>query len=360
MGQLDLTKSTTIDPGKPDFEVEQAGLDEPQDQKESTYMNTEWPNQLGAWEGEKNIPELRGAIKAMSTYVAGLGFTTESTKDQVILEGITGWGEDNFTSIMMNLLNVSMFGRDAYAEIIRNDKTGTLINLMPLNTGRMRHVLNREGRLIRYEYLQSNGKFKSFIPERIFHICNDRIANQMRGTSFTEIAQWITDAKQEAMRDWRRISHLSSIRIMYVDEDDTTRLNKVNAEYAAGIKNGSVMVITGKKDEVGFEDLVLPPVEAFMTWIRYLENYYYQIVGVPRVIATAEDLTEAASKVGTLNFEPFYTHRQHILEADIWNQLGIRIKFNRPPSLSNNLQQDQAKDGPNAFQPNDIQAGVGK
>jgi hypothetical protein len=76
---------------------------------------------------------------------------------------------------------------------------------------------------------------------------------------------------------------------------------------------------------------------------------------VPRVIATSENYSEASSKIGFLTFEPTYTNEQTLLEANLWSQLGLRLTFNRPPSLMNTLQSSEAKNtGQTNFQPKDM------
>lgn len=49
------------------------------------------------------------------------------------------------------------------------------------------------------------------------------------------------------------------------------------------------------------------------------------------------------------------------LEADIWNQLKIRIKFNKPISMIDNMAQSEAANtGQTGFQPNDVTANSGE
>ena len=96
-----------------------------------------------------------------------------------------------------------------------------------------------------------------------------------------------------------------------------------------------------------------------IAWIQSLENYFYLAVGIPKVIASPDGLSEGSSKVGYLMFEPIYSFRQILLEADIWNQLNLQIKFNRPPSLQDNIQSNEAKNtSQTGFQPGDMQVGM--
>ncbi len=354
--ELDITQTSTVDLKSlvPDFSVQNQILDGPTDIKETFWMDEEWTKKVGYW---KTIPEFNRPITALSVWTAGKGFTTQPNF-QVILDKIIGWGEDSFTSIMQNLIKTKKFAGDSYAEIIRNKETATLINLKVLNNGRMRHVVNQQGIIIGYDYRQVDGKFKRFKPEEILHLCNDRIGDEIHGTGIYELVKWVLDAKHEAMNDKRRQLHLSTIRVMEVAEDDKPRMANLRRDFAEAIKNGSVLLVPEGFGKL--QDLV-PPTTEHIAWTTYLENFVYQAIGVPRVIATSENFTESGGKIGFLTFEPIYTNEQVQLEADLWNQLAIRVKFNRPPSLDNNLNQDQAKDGPlTATQPNDTIAGRGE
>lgn len=351
---ISTTTTTDLD-GVQDFSITPQDTDSPET-GETNYINKDWTEQFGAY---MEFPELYRSVTSLATWTAGLGFTTDNAT-QVILDNLIGWGEDTFTSIIMNMFKVMVIGGDAYAEIMKSD-SGTIINLKVLNTGRMKIVVNEQGIIIRYEYLtpKKDKVEHEFKPEEIFHISNERIGDQIHGTSIVSVLKWIIEAKKEALEDWRRISHLSTIRVMYVDVDDAVGLAKINAQYAEGIKNKHVMLIPGKRGEKEFQDLTVPPIDAFMRWMDYLDSEFYRVSGTPKVMSTSENFTEAGSKVGFLTFEPVYVTRQTQLEKDIWNQLAWKGKFNRPPSLDKDLQKDEAKDGDLTPQPSDTTAGVG-
>lgn len=353
IGNTTITDMTNV---VKDYSVTAQNTDGVSEQKETEWTFQNWSQNLGYY---KKIPELQKAIGALAVWSVGKGFTA-NIRTSVLLENIKGWGEDTFESIMWNLLVTKKICGDAFAEVIRNKETGTLINLKPLDPGSMKVVVDEKGIIKRYEQItKGQTPNKRFEPSKIFHISNDRIADEIHGTSVIDACEWVILARNEAMNDWKRISHRSTIRVMYIDADNATRLSQVKAEYAEAIKKGELMIIPAKPNEAEIRDLVLPPIDAFIRWIQYLENFFYQAVGVPRVIATSENYTEAASKVGFLTFEPVYTWEQVQLEKDLWNQLAIKLKFNRPPSLGGDLSRDQAKDG-QAFQPNDTQAGAGQ
>ncbi len=358
MAETDLGQAVITDMSArvKDYSVDTVQTDAASGQKETEYTNNRWTQQLGYF---KKIPELNRAITALSIWTAGKGYTTD-TSTEVLLDNITGWGEDTFQDIMMNLLKTKKIGGDSFAEIIRNDE-GTLINLKPLDPGVIKVVVNKQGILKRYEQTSKTKQpNKKFQPNEILHLCNDRIADEIHGTSIIDVCEPVILARNEMLADRRKVLHRNvvPVRIIEVDSDDTTKLALLKKQYEDVINKGEVIIIP--KGNVSIIDSN-PVIVDSLPDIRYLENFFYQAVGVPRVIATSEDYTEAASKVGFLTFEPIYTNEQVSLEKDLWNQMAIKIKFNRPPSLGGDLQRDEAKDtGQMGFQPADTKAGVGE
>ena len=342
-----------------DFAVDSQTIDSPQDQNETTWDFNNFPQWLGYY---NTIPELKKAIQTYGTWVVGQGFDVDlqNTKQSVILDHINGWGEDSFTSILWNMLIMKKVNGDAFAEIVRDPKTKMLLNLKPLTPERMTIVVNRKGRIKEYRYrgIKQDSAYQTFKPREIFHLCNDRIADQIHGDSVVEALRWLIDARQEAMQDWRRISHRSTIRIIYTEEDNPTKLSTMKAQYQSAIKNGEVMVLPGKRNEYEAQDLNLPPVDAFLSWIRYLENAFYKAVGVPKTLAgDAEGIPESGGKMVVLTHEPTYIREVTDLEKDLWNQVGIKITFKRQASIKDNVQETDAKNvnQTQATQPGDTQ-----
>ena len=353
---FNATTSTTMKTGVPNYKVSAKTLDSAGPQDETYYTNDNWPVYLGYL---KSIPEYFQALKSLARFTVGLGFEVV-VGNAVLLENIKGWGEDSLQSILSSMIIEKKANGDSYAEVIRNDTDG-LINLKKLNPSKVRHVVGKNGILKRYDVQNAEGEWKEKEVWEIFHLCNDRIGDEIHGTSVMESCKWVIDAKNEAMSDWRRISHRSSIRVMYIDETNTTRLLQVKTEYATAIKSGELMLIPAKKGDAEFVELTLPPIEAFMRWIEYLDNFFYQAVGVNRTIAGGLDQTEAGQKMGYMTFEPTYTEEQTLLESDIWNQLAVKVKFNRPPSLSGMMRQDEIKNsGMLGMQPNEATMNLGQ
>lgn len=205
--EITQTTTTTLNSSVQNFNVNLENTDGASG-NETYWYNQKWSEYLGYYD---RIPELKSAIKGYATWITGKGVTYFNPYQKAQLEQIRGWGEDDFLSILWNMLVVKKINGDAYAEIIRDEK-GNLINLKPLDPSRIRHVVNSKGVLIRYDYQQTNKDWTKFKPYEIFHIVNDRIADNIHGDSVLTSIKWAIDARNEAMQDWRRISHRSTIK----------------------------------------------------------------------------------------------------------------------------------------------------
>ena|SRR3990167_8795899 len=361
MASLDLAQATTtgLKTGVPDFKVSPRVIDEAGVQDETYWTNPNWTTYLGYL---KSIPEYRNAVRALAIWACGKGWTSPSNETTAQLDRITGWGEDSFDSIMQDMIVVKKTNGDAYAEIIRNDN-GTLINLKKLNPSKIRHVVDPKGLILRYDLMQADGEWHEIKTTDIFHICNDRIANEIHGTSVLESCKGIIDWFNEIMSDLRRMMHRSSVRVIYIDMDDTTKLGTVKEQYKEAIKNGEVLILPGKRGvDAEIVDYSIPPTAAYLDVLRFVNNYFYEVLGTSKIITGGvEGTTEANSKMGYLSFEQPYMTEQRLLEQDLWNQLAIKVKFNRPVSLKDEMQTSEAANtGQTGFQPTDFNAQVGR
>jgi len=352
MTELDIAKTTTtdLDGAGTEYSVSAETLDSAT--TDETFYD--FPNASEYLGYYKTIPELKGAIDALAIWTVGKGLETDEQTNN-LLENLTGWGEDSIQAILKNMIVQKKVFGDAFAQIVRNDN-GTLINLIPMYAGDMRIVVDKKGIIKRYEQRQTTGKPIKFKPEEILHLCNNRVGNEIHGVSVVEVCKWVIDARHEALTDNRTVMHRNKVpvRIIEVDTDDTTKRNALITEYEDAIKNGEVLVIP--KGTVEIKDTTIA-IQDPIGWITYLENFFYQAVGVPRVIASSQEYSEASSKVGYMTFEPIYTAEQTELEADLWGQLALRVKFNRPPSLTGIMQESEQKNtGQTGFQQNEVAA----
>lgn len=350
--------STTTTTAPTDFAIGSLDTDGVQEQTESFNDNEDWTKFYGKY---MSSTKLKSAIKKYATWVVGLGWTASSS-DTVILENIRGPREDTILSFLWNMVIVKKINGDAYAEIIRDEDTGNLINLKPLNPGTIRVVFNREGIIIRYEQKSRTKDPNKIIPvEKMFHIINDRIADSLKGDSVIESLIWNLEAQEEARRMYRKkVKNSGIIGIVEADTQDTAKLATLKTPIKKGLEDGTFLMIP--KDVLEVKDWVVRlNTQEMIQWLGYLDDEFYQILGIPKVIAGGSGEIEGDSKISYLTFEPDYKRAIRELEDDFWNQIGIRIKFNLPPSLKQELvNNEQANTSQVGFQPNDTTAGVGE
>lgn len=353
LSQSTSTTSTIEDYSVSPYVVEDAAAEE------YYYTNPNYPQNLGYY---KTIPELKQAIDALAVWAVGRGWTSD-IRSKVLLDHITGWGEDTFQSILMNLLITKKINGDAFCEIIRDKNKNLLLNLKPLNPSKVRIVVNKKGFIKRYDVQDASGEWQKFEKDKILHLCNDRIASEIHGTSIVESVKWIIDARNELMTDMRRISHRSTIRVLYVDYNDKTKLSTLRDQYEDAMKKGEVLILPGMKGkDVEIVDYGTPPIAIMLQQIQYYENFFYQAVGVPKVVlGGAQEYSEAGAKVGYMTWEQPYMTEQRQLEYDLWNQLGVKVEFEKPISMKDAMQQSEAANtGQVGIQQNETTAGVGR
>jgi len=351
--QNDITQATRTDIAGTitDYEVDTEQTEGINADGETYSYNNDFSKWYGYY---KTIPEVKKPIDNYATWVLGRGYTTD-TASQVLLDNIMGVGGESFLDILWNGMVVKKFNGRSYTQIIKDGDL--IINLKPLDPASMKTVFGRDGLILRHEQISKipGNKPKKFKPNEMFYLVNDRVADNNAGTSVIEACEWIILARNEAMADWKRISHRSTIRVLYVDENDKTRLANLKAQYANSKENDEVLILTCKKGDAEFQDLTLPPVESFLAWIRYLENAFYKAIGFPKSLTgDAEGIPESGGKMAYFNHMPIYNKEVTELEADIFNQLGIEIKFNRQDSLTDNMQTQEGKNNAQTgFQPQD-------
>ena len=318
-------------------------------QKETVWDYPDAKANLGYY---KSIPELKASLHILGLRTCGLGWTADN-RVTAILEGLTGWGEDSFQSIMQEMIKEKKYLGDSMAEIVRNKETGTLLNLKKLWVGAMRSITNEQGILIRYEQILPDGSIRKLRPEQVLHLCNDRAGNEIHGTSVIESLKLIIDAKNEALQDERTIRHRQLLGVLEVDTDDTTKIADAVKQYQNAVKNNEVLVTIKGTSELKDNPMTT---KDRLQWLQYLDNLFYQVVGVPKVLVTSEGYTEAGGKAGLLAFEPVEIAEKTELESDLWNQAAIRVKFNRAPSLLGETQQTETKNaGQTGIQPNETE-----
>lgn len=355
MADLDIQGTSTADlSGVTDFITTNQVTDGVTDSGENVYDSPKFSEYYGAY---KELPLLKKAIDAFATWVLGKGFETDAGT-KITLDHISGRGDEDFLAVLWNMKVVAKINGDSFAEIIRDEKTKTLLNLKPLSPNNVRVVFNKGGRIVRYEDRRS--KNREIKKRNMLHFSNDRVADEMGGTSVVPVVKDSIESRKEAMNDFRRLLHRSSIRIMYVDEDTPTRMANLKRDYKDAIKNGDLLLLPKGISEIP-TDLSAPQTQ-HIEWIRYLENFIYVAVGIPKVImGSVDSIPESGGKISYLTYEQIYTRETREMEADLWSQLAIRVKFIPPASIESGMNNEADKNvAQTGFQPNDTEAGVGK
>ncbi len=360
IGSTDISNMTD---NVPDFSVDTQSIEGAQDQPETFYDNVKWTQYLGYY---KTIPELKSSIDAIARWTMGKGFQADGATT-ILLENITGYGEDTFDTILKNMIVVSQIGGDAFAEIIRNKKTKQIINLKPLDPEVIRIVVDRQGLILRYEQRNKIKKsIKKFQPIDMLHLVKGRVADEIHGISIIESVEKVILMKNEALEDFKTVLHrnVDPVIIWHLDTDDPAEINK----FIKLVENRN------KKKENIFipKGAVVPEVLAVsanatmnpLPWIQNLSSFFYQAVGIPQIIlGGSQEFNEATAKIAYLAFQQTVEEHQRDIEDQLWSQLAIKIKLEFPASLENELLSDEKKDagqGQTAVQPSDVTAGRGE
>lgn len=350
MSDLNISRATTPT-AITNYSVDAKSPDSAQS-NETSWTNKDFTKWFGHY---KTHSKIKKSIDAFATWVLGKGWNAD-TYAKVILDNMTGWGEDTFNSIMWNMLVMKKVAGDAYAEIIRTSKDNDrIVNLKPLNPQLMEHIVDKKGRLKEYRYHSTSeaGGYITFKPNEILHLCNDRVADEIHGVSVIEAVEWNVETAEEIKRDYRKQLHRNGVaRVIEVDIDDTTKIGSFKTQWKEAIDKGDILILPkGTAESKQFSAQIQDPI----SFLKYLDQDFYISIGIPRVIlGGSEEFTEASSKISYLTYEQIYTRETTELEADIWNQLGLKLTFNKPASIRNEMLNSEDKNtGQTSFQPKD-------
>ena len=352
MAELNVSSATTTNfSGRvPDYIVESIALDQANaGENNETYWYFQNAQQYYGY--YLTIPEIFSAANALATWTVSRGWKTEDPMMKVQLEHVKGNGKDTFTQIMWNHEVVKLIVGDAFIEVKRG-KNNRIINMIPISPERVRVVFFKSGWIKRYD-VWDGSEWRAVNKDNMIHSSNKRLGDQLHGTSQIEASKFIIDARNEALNDERVIKHRDkALGIAYYETDKAGKISYANQQIENAVKNGEMVGLP--KDTVKIEPYPSRSSEDRTGWISYLENFFYQVFGVPRSIASSDGTSEVGGKMGHVIFEPIYTKEQLDLEEDLWGQQAIKITFNRPPSLGGLVSQDMAKNsGDINLQPND-------
>jgi len=340
-----------------DVSVATQSTDGVQDLEETRWENEDWVQ----WFGHYNkIPELGIVIDAKATWTVGKGFKADE-ETTMLLDTFKGIGFDTFNTILENMIRTYHIGGDAYAEKVF-DEEDNLINLKPLDPEKMIHISNKQGQLVKFEHKSNvdGQKNQEFTADEIFYLPRNRVADQMHGTSMTERLVEIIEAKNEFMKDWRRVLHrnVDPMLLIKLDTDNTTKIANIKAKIdkARGTDKENMYIPMGT---VEIENITTAPNASLspLATIEMYNNLFYQAAGVPQiVVGGAGALTERAVSIAYLAFQQTIEEEQLFIEEQVLSQLNLVIDLEFPASLQNDLLSDQQKDGPVNVDPSETTA----
>ena len=347
-------KDVTIDPLK---------VDSPTDQKETSWPNEKWDEQWGTFNDPESA-EIKSIFLTKAVWNVGKGYTADASTT-VTLDHIRGWGKESFLDILFNMEVVKRVGGDAFAEIIRDKKSNKLINLKSLNPGGMAPVTNKKGILIRYDYTNGSGKTIKFKPANIFHLCHNRLADQMHGISDLDALKSTILADKESFVDVKKMMHhqVKPFILWKLKTDDDATINTLVTKIDAARNLGEDMFIPDDDDAIEYEIVQVNLSSMVLEWKREITSKLYRSVGVPQTnFGASGGTTESGGKMESLAHDQIWEKDQKQLEDQIWNQLFLKIDLIPPASIKPELQADEAKDANQGLeiQPSDTTAGVGR
>ncbi|KKM18667.1 hypothetical protein LCGC14_1663370 [marine sediment metagenome] len=306
---------------------------------------------------------------------------TADDQATTILNGITGWGKDSLDDINLNMDVMSGIAGGSYAEIVRNKKTGTLINLKPLNPGNMTNVINQQGMLTGFEQMAPirkggviqnvmNVLFKrkviqTFKPEEIFHLPNNRLGDEVHGRSDIEVLEKSITADNQSFDNMSKIQNFQAkpFILFKMKTDNEADIAAFKTKITAMRKTGDDMFIPDDENVLSWEVVTVNPSSILMEWRADIRSEIYRTIGLPQIIpGQSGGGTESDSKVIAKAYELMVKQKQLRYETQFFNQIGLKITLNTPSLMDDLLAKDEAKDGNGAFnvQPNEMQTEKGR
>lgn len=298
---------------------------------------------------------IRAVINKLGMWAVGKGYKTDK-KTEAILKKVSGWGKETFNSVIKNQVRIEHVNGDSYAEIITsdgellNEDGSNLLNIKPLNPGRIIHEVNESEILVGYKYKNSDGSETAFEVEEIFHLCHNRDANEIHGTGDIEVLTTFLDKIKQLDEDMAVMFHrfVVPLVIWRLNTDDETVMADFKTKSKKARNGGDDMVIPDTA--VGFELMeagkgvgkIVNPMEWRNKWMEEV----IKGGGVPALIMAIEaGTTEASSKMVYLAWQQVIEDTQRNLEEQIEMQLHIKVKFEFPARIEENLGEDEGKDG---------------
>lgn len=351
MANNELNRATTTDfsSGVPDFIVESMALDIANSDGTETFVYYDKATENFGY--YFNHPQIASRINSLCTWAFGQGYTVQNLRNKVILEHISGNSKETFPQIVWNHAAVKLLNGDSFMEIVKSK--GVLINLINISPERVKSIW-KGSRITRYEIWDGKKWVHKKVRE-IFHSINKKIGDSNKGTSQVQANKNVNDAMIEAFEDERIIKHRDkALGVVYYKTNNAGKISYANSQIEKAVKNGEMVGLP--EDTAKIEPYPSKSSEDRQNWLQYVEGLGYNTSGVPRSIVTSDGTSEVGGINGHLIFQLIHGKEQLDMENDFWNQLAIKIKFNRPPSLAPQTQENAEKNtGQTTIQPSEAE-----
>ena len=349
-GTLGSATTTDFTNTVPNFVVESMSLDIANSDGSETFVYYDKATQNYGYQLQH--PQIASRLNSLCTWAYKQGWSTKSKSQELSLIGIDGNGKESFGSIIWNHGNIKLGHGDAFCEIIRSD-SGALVNLINISPERVKTVF-KSTRIVRYEIWDGSKWVKKKIAE-IFHSISKKLGDSTHGTGDIQSNKNVNDAMIEAFDDERVIKHRDkALGIVEYKTNNTGKIQFVNKQIEKAVANGEMVGLP--EDAAEIKPYPSKSSEDRQNWLGYVENLGYQTSGVPRSVVTSDGTSEVGGINGHLIFEPIYGAEQLEMENDLWKQVGIRIKFTRPPSLAPKTQENAEKNtGQTSIQESEVE-----
>jgi len=346
--------------------IDQKTTDGISDAKETEWTSTFWTKYWGYY---NEHPELKSALNLKAIWNIGKGYTTDNAT-KATLSKIKGQGNESFDDVLYNMELIRRINGDSFAEIIRS-ASGALLNIKPLDPGSIRIIFDGKGIIKRYEQFNKLGSSKTnkqtvhiFKTTEIFHLSNNRLADQIHGISDIESLDKTILAEIESFSDITKVMHRQAkpFIIFKYKTDDLVKVEATAKKIDALREVGNDLHIPDDDNILSYEVVEVNVSQIIMEWRNDIRNKFYRSIGLPQIMPGAGGQgTESDSKVIYFAFERLVERDQRYIENQVKMQLHLDIDLIPPASMSQDLRTDSKKDaGINVAQPNDTEAGVGQ
>lgn len=362
MAPTDLSTATVsnLTDAIEDYTISTKDTDSPSTYGEYGYTWSNWTKYYGYY---NQVPVVKRAIDVYALFAMGRGYQTSDSETETILDNITGNGKQTFNSILKNMIITMLINGDSFAEVIRNEK-GQLVNIKPLNPGSITMYVGDNGIIKRYvQHAGKKGEI-TWQPRDIFHLCKDQVADSIHGTGSIESCEDIIKKLVQAMDDWNKVMHRNvyPMKIWHLDTDNQAEINAFITKVETTVKDKENIFIPKGNVEVEIPSVNPGNTLSGPTWIDMLKKQFWQVVGVPEIVASGgEAFSESSSKMAYLSFQQNVEDAQLTIESQIWEQLQLKINLVFMASMQNELISDTNKDAQEAtnIQQSDTVAGAG-